>query len=440
LRLRDLPGIPDHYVDFVEYAEPAQKVFVCRPTRENLLIHVREASARSVRGETVNALRVQAGALGAGTRAVENIARLGEPGAVAVLARIPASLFGGPLYLLLKCLTAARLAASLESEGTAAIPVCWVGRTGSAPALTSVRFIDVEGVLHTLELTSEDAGSGARVAIDVLMGRLDALLTPEQLHSDSSSVLRRSYTSENSLELATRRLISEMTAEFGIVIADSGDPALRAAAADPADDYLVMNGIFPAAANVVDAEDVQLMARLVSRFADLRLPPPLLWPHLSATLVDVRSRKTLDKYGIGLEQLLPGKDSVLRMLEQRDGQEDAALRFDRILGEIDRSTAELTRLAGTDDGLVETIGEARTKMGYQIDKIKQRYMSSVGNRREAAARQIERACALLFPDGGAQERRLGWMHFILRYSRAVLREIAEKGDVWRFEHQPINLD
>jgi uncharacterized protein YllA (UPF0747 family) len=437
LRLRDLPGVPDHYVDFVEYTEQAQKVFVCRPARENLLTHAREASARFVRGESVGALRVQAGALGAGTRAVENIERLGEPGAVAVLVRIPASLFGGPLYLLLKCLTAVRLAASLESEGIAAIPVCWVGpRHGSAPELTDVGFIDVEGVLHTLELASADAGS----SIDGLLARLEALLTPEQLHSDSYAALRRSYAPENSLELATLRLISEMTAEFGIVVADPGDPALRAAAANPADDYLAMNGSLPVAANVVDAEDVQLMAPLVPRFADLRLPPPLLWPHLSATLVDVRSRKTLDKYEIGLEQLLSGKDSVLRMLEQRDGRQDAALRFDRILGGMERSMDELTRLAGADDGLVDTIGEARTKMSYQIDKVRQRYVSSVGSRRAAAARQIERACTLLSPDGGRQERRLGWMHFSLRYSRAVLREIAEKGDVWRFEHQPLNLD
>jgi uncharacterized protein YllA (UPF0747 family) len=303
-----------------------------------------------------------------------------------------------------------------------------------------VRFIDVEGRTHTFELSAAGSESAVPASIDALLAELDKVLTPDQLHSDSSEALRRSYASGNSLELATRRLISEMTAEFGVVVVDPQDPALRDAAAGCGDHYVAMNRVLPAAANVVDAEDVQSLAPILPLFADLQLPPPLLWPHISVTLIDIRSRKTLDKYDIGLEQLLSGKDAVLRILEQRDGRENAILRFDELLSEIDHCAVELTRLAGAENGLVETIGEARTKMTYQFDKVKQRYLSSMQMRREAAARQIERVCTLLFPEGRSQERRLGGMHFVLRYSRAVLREIAEKGDIWRFEHQPISLD
>jgi hypothetical protein len=72
--------------------------------------------------------------------------------------------------------------------------------------------------------------------------------------------------------------------------------------------------------------------------------------------------------------------------------------------------------------------------------VKERYTTARDLRLEAAGRQIDRLCNSLAPEKNLQERHLAGIHFILRHSRTVLRDILQKGDVTSLEHQLIFVD
>jgi hypothetical protein len=55
-------------------------------------------------------------------------------------------------------------------------------------------------------------------------------------------------------------------------------------------------------------------------------------------------------------------------------------------------------------------------------------------------RQISRTCNALAPNGRIQERELGGIQMLLRYSCAALRPLYEKLDILSREHQLIAMD
>ena len=64
---------------------------------------------------------------GAPAAAVANVGRLRDPNAVAIVTGQQAGLFGGPLYTLLKALTAIEVASALEARtGTPVVPIFWI--------------------------------------------------------------------------------------------------------------------------------------------------------------------------------------------------------------------------------------------------------------------------------------------------------------------------
>jgi uncharacterized protein YllA (UPF0747 family) len=219
LKLRGLPGYPALYLDFIENSGAARKLFPCRPARENLQVHAREAAGRTLRRDAVcGALLRQAAEHGAGPLSLQNVRRLGQPATVAVLTNARPGLFGGPLITFLKCITAVRLAGILEAEGLEAVPVCWVGaEVNDYPEASQARILDSEGRIRVLSvsMTRSDPPGAAILPEDVesKVARLEGFLSPEQRKSDSATILRGAYTSGTPLSLATRRLLAGVLEE-----------------------------------------------------------------------------------------------------------------------------------------------------------------------------------------------------------------------------------
>ncbi|QYO67631.1 bacillithiol biosynthesis cysteine-adding enzyme BshC [Leptolyngbya sp. 7M] len=77
------------------------------------------------RAELCDILVDQNRRFGSSQAALSNIDRLRDVDCVAVLTGQQAGIFGGPLYMLYKALTAIKIAAALEQQGIKAVPVFW---------------------------------------------------------------------------------------------------------------------------------------------------------------------------------------------------------------------------------------------------------------------------------------------------------------------------
>lgn len=195
------------------------------PRRREALVHV--LRAQQLRREAPAAARASAD-------------RLADARSVAVVTGQQAGLFGGPLYTVLKAITAIRLAAQVEREhGVPAVPIFWVeAEDHDWDEVASAVVLDGKDRPVTVTLPKPaDAGetSVARVTltpdIDEAIAALTAALAPTEFTATLVEGLRHAYRPGVGMADAFARWIERLLGPSGLVVYDCADPAAKPLAA-----------------------------------------------------------------------------------------------------------------------------------------------------------------------------------------------------------------
>ncbi len=184
----------------------------------------------------VRALTLQQQRRGAPPPAQAALQRLTQPGSVAVVTGQQAGLFGGPLYTLLKAVTALQLAARLTRDyGVPAVAVFWVdAEDHDWNEVASVQVLDSDLHARTVALPAP-AGAGTEpVASLVLDERASAAVDELAAHLPATEFtgtlltrLHSSYRPGTRMADAFGRWLEFVLGDHGLVVYDSSDPATK---------------------------------------------------------------------------------------------------------------------------------------------------------------------------------------------------------------------
>jgi bacillithiol synthase len=237
ISLRDIPSTSGLYAGFWD----------ARPDLTDLLPHhFRDAgaferqarrvdAARYDRGSLCGVLRDQNERLGADTRVLEEIARLEQPGALAVIGGQQAGLFGGPLYTLHKAATILSLARVQERElGRPVIPVFWIASEDSdLEEINHAWVTDRDGRLRELRMPGS-APSKVPVSrvqlgeqIGGLIDELAAALPDGGCAAETLSDLRSAYAAGRTYTQAFAAWMAMLFRGTGLVLVDPSDARLK---------------------------------------------------------------------------------------------------------------------------------------------------------------------------------------------------------------------
>lgn len=168
---------------------------------------------------------------GAGPKATENIARF-RAGAHAIVTGHQVSLFGGPLFSLLKAISIAKIAAETTACGVPAVPIFWLATEDHDLAEVSTATLLARSELRTLTLPSNSAPdtpvSAVKFGEDIsaVVAEATALLGD----SDVSELLKQFYVPGATFGDAIARLFTRLFADYGLIFLDASDPELHAIA------------------------------------------------------------------------------------------------------------------------------------------------------------------------------------------------------------------
>lgn len=184
----------------------------------------------------VEALDAQLAAREAPEQARAAARKLNDPRTVALVTGQQAGLFGGPLYTLLKALTAARLAADIEARhGVPCVTVFWDhGEDHDWAEVASTDVLDSELALHRLTV-ADGPGAGTRPVahvplppdIDTVLDHLASILPATEFRDETMAMLRQAYRPGRGMAEAFGRLIDALLGPLGIVVFDGSDPAAK---------------------------------------------------------------------------------------------------------------------------------------------------------------------------------------------------------------------
>jgi bacillithiol biosynthesis cysteine-adding enzyme BshC len=162
--------------------------------------------------------------------------RLADPRAVAIVTGQQAGLFGGPLFTLLKALTALKLAEQVSRDHhVPAVAVFWIdAEDHDWDEVRSCTVFDEQLVPRTIALPARPHGDPSPVATihldDSILSALDQLqevLPPTEFRPALLADLRATYAPGTGMAEAFGRWLERALGPRGLVVYDSADPASK---------------------------------------------------------------------------------------------------------------------------------------------------------------------------------------------------------------------
>jgi bacillithiol biosynthesis cysteine-adding enzyme BshC len=192
------------------------------------------------RAAIVKMLEAQQARRGSPSEARAAAARLADPSTVAIVTGQQAGLFGGPLFTLLKAVTAIRLSARLAREhGVTAVPVFWIdAEDHDWEEIAGCGVLAPDQTLRRVVVDPPE-GAGDRTVASLRYGDailralndLSSALPATEFTSALLEALHDAYQPGRGVAEAFGRFIDRVLGPHGLVVYDASDPAAKPFAA-----------------------------------------------------------------------------------------------------------------------------------------------------------------------------------------------------------------
>ncbi|HTI36064.1 MAG TPA: bacillithiol biosynthesis cysteine-adding enzyme BshC [Vicinamibacterales bacterium] len=178
---------------------------------------------------------------GAPPEARAAVTKLASDSTVAVVTGQQAGVFGGPLFTLLKAVTAIQLAQRTERElGTPAVAVFWVdAEDHDWEEVRSCTVLDAEFQPRTVTLADVEGAGERPVAalrlderVEQNIAELASLLQPTEFSSSTIDSLRAAWKPGVGVARAFAIWLEQLLGPYGLVVFESSDPAAKPLVAD----------------------------------------------------------------------------------------------------------------------------------------------------------------------------------------------------------------
>ena len=243
--IESMPGTTRLFRDFVAGSHARLSTFYANPA-----IEPAAPALTTDREQLADLLTIQNTSWGASPESLANIERL-RTGASAMVTGQQVTLFGGPLFTLLKAVTAIRKARDFSAAGHPHVPIFWLASEDHDIAEVNHVTLPAKGHLAQIHLTQHSPLNAPVGNLPLGEGILPALDDATSLLGEGAmlDLLREAYTPTATLAGAFARTLSKIFSSYGLIIIDAatrefhklGTPVLRAAIeqADELHDALV---------------------------------------------------------------------------------------------------------------------------------------------------------------------------------------------------------
>jgi bacillithiol synthase len=286
------------------------------------------------------------------------------------------------------------------------------------------RAVELNRALQSRGQALESAGYHQQVKVtnsSTLLFHIDAhARTPVHLTGERFTIGRETFSTED-----MERRVREAPHEF------SAAALLRP---------VIQDYLLPTIANVAGPSEIAYFAQSNAVYESLlgRIPPVL--PRFSATLVEPRAARLLDRYKVGLPDLFHGVDATRELLAARTLPAELDAKFTAAFAACDASLPAVTSaLDQLDHTLLDAANRAASKMRYQLHRLHRRAARAHLRRTQEIAAHADQLTAMLYPDKTLQERSISGVAFLARHGTELLHQLYAAVELTCPDHQVVRL-
>jgi bacillithiol biosynthesis cysteine-adding enzyme BshC len=166
---------------------------------------------------------------------------------------------------------------------------------------------------------------------------------------------------------------------------------------------------------------------------------PIL-PRFSATIVEPKMQRLIERHGISLPDVFAGPEALRRQLAERGLPEELQAAFDAARRSLDSHLSTVKeKLEKLDRTLIDAADTARSKIEHQLERLYTQAARAKALKSELVTRHAETLSQALYPDKGLQERGFGGIYFLARYGREFLQQLHDAIQPDCHDHQILEL-
>jgi len=189
---------------------------------------------------------------------------------------------------------------------------------------------------------------------------------------------------------------------------------------------VVQDSMMPTVAIVGGPAEVAYFAQSEVLYRSILGRMPVAVPRAGFTVLDARSRKRMERYGLTLADFFPGGDAVRQRIastlappEVNGAMREAAA---TVAGAVERLRAALT---GFDPTLAKALSTSGRKIRHQIGRIGGKVGREALRRDERAARDARRLSGLIYPERHPQERIYSFLPLRAQHGPGLAAQVYE---------------
>ncbi len=163
-------------------------------------------------------------------------------------------------------------------------------------------------------------------------------------------------------------------------------------------------------------------------------------PRFSATIVEPKTQRLLERYGIGVTNTFNGFEPLRQLLASHSLPADLQAAFDSARKSFDSHLFTIKeKLATLDRTLVDAAETSISKMQHQLEKLYAQAARAETQKGALVARHADVLSQALYPDKGLQERAIGGIYYVARYGREFLHQLYDTIRTDCHDHQILEL-
>jgi bacillithiol biosynthesis cysteine-adding enzyme BshC len=204
---------------------------------------------------------------------------------------------------------------------------------------------------------------------------------------------------------------------------------------------LYQDFVLPTVAYVAGPGELDYHAQLTPFYAELEVCAPVLFPRLSATILDNRTARLTGKLEVPLERLLSDDPAALqRALLAGEDEANTAEVFAEAKRHIEEVFAKLkTKFFTLDPTLAEAAQAGAGKSLHPIEQLREKAQRALKQKHATALSRLDKCLAALRPRGELSERVFSTGYYLAQYGLERLLNALDELPVELPEHAVIEL-
>jgi bacillithiol biosynthesis cysteine-adding enzyme BshC len=189
---------------------------------------------------------------------------------------------------------------------------------------------------------------------------------------------------------------------------------------------VIQDYLFPTAAYIGGPAEISYFAQSEVAYRHVLGRMPVLLPRAGFTLLDPKATKLLQKYDLPVDEVWRGAQVVRKRLEAHSVPPGLAESLERTQKETERMMSELsTEIAKLDATLIGAVGNAKTKITFQIESLRQKAGRALDERNHLIGEHERYLDSLLYPNKALQSRELCLLPLLARWGPGGMGELQQ---------------